>query len=297
MRNIIFVLLKLSHFRVFRWNLKAIKNRDRCQRIWHACFLFLIMNMFFSGCEKVIDIDLNEANPALVIEGNLSYEDNRLLVKISETGSYFDESPMKKVTGADVYLDLPDEKSMRAFEDEPGVYRLSNVPLSFEAGYVLRVKAAGVTCSAKSTLNKMIEIDSLTYKYYKEKELFDNGYRINIYFNDPVENRNYYRIRVYKNGTLKNGIDDLIVFDDSGIDGKYVQVRLSGQVFSKGDTAKIELVSIDEGVWKYFTTLSEVADLHPGSPAPANPVSNFNNGVLGYFSAWSNSYGTIIIDK
>ena len=263
------------------------------------CFIFLlsVFIFIFSGCEKVIDVDLNEANPALVIEGNLSFHDNELLVEISRTGSYFDGNPVTKVSGADVFLEVAGERRVRAIETGPGIYETKNLILEPEHSYILRVEVDGITYTAQSTINQVVTIDSLLYRYYKEPELFDSGYRINLFFNDPPGNRNYYRIKVYLDGYLENGLDDLIVFDDSDINGKYVQVRLSGQVFSRGDTVKIEFISIDEAAWKYFTTLSEVINLHPGSPAPANPVSNFNNGALGYFSAWSNDFKTIIIDK
>jgi hypothetical protein len=260
-------------------------------------FMLSAFMVLFSACEKIIDVDLNEVNPGLVIEGNLSFHDNELQVKISRTASYFDSNPEEKVSGADVFLDMPAGVSVRAGENNPGFYSTKDLILETGRSYVLRVEVDGVTYSAGSVINQQVVIDSLSYRYYKERELFDNGYRINMYFNDPSGKKNFYRIKTYENGSLNNGIDDLIVFDDSDIDGKYVQVRLRGQIFSKGDTAKIELISIDEGAWKYFTTLRDVANLHPGSPAPANPVSNFNNGALGYFSAWSNSHRTIIIDK
>ena len=94
---------------------------------------------------------------------------------------------------------------------------------------------------------------------------------------------------------LMQSVSDLVVFDDSGIDGKPIEIKLRGQIFEKGDNAKIEMLSIDKSTWRYFTTLRDIASLNPGSPAPSNPISNFDNGALGYFSAWSYDAKSIII--
>jgi len=126
--------------------------------------------------------------------------------------------------------------------------------------------------------------------------VFDGGYRILLYFSDPPGEENFYRVKVHKNGELLNEVGDLIVFDDNRLDGKGIQVRLRGQLFDKGDTATVQLLTIDKNTWRYFTTFREMANLNPGSPAPANPSSNFSNGALGYFSAWSADEKEIIIE-
>jgi hypothetical protein len=56
-------------------------------------------------------------------------------------------------------------------------------------------------------------------------------------------------------------------------------------------------MAIDENAFLYFTTFRDMANTNPGSPAPANPISNFSNGALGYFSAWSFEEKEIIIER
>ena len=74
---------------------------------------FLFILFAWTACEKVIDVDLNEATPAVVIEGNLVYNERNLQVKISRTGSYFGDEPLNKVSGAEVYLETSrDRKSV-----------------------------------------------------------------------------------------------------------------------------------------------------------------------------------------
>lgn len=257
--------------------------------------LFLLP--FFTRCEKVIDVDLNDARPAVVIEGNLCHTDGTIEVRVSNTGSFFDKEPLHKISNASVWLEYDGDYSVGIQEVEPGIYRDSEIFVLPEKEYQLKVEVDGEIYMARSFLNPLVPLDSLSFSYYSGFAFFEGGYRVSLYFSDPPGRDNYYRIKVYKNGELQNDDNDLIVFDDRGIEGMGVQVRLRGQAFVPGDTAMVEFISIDERGYEYFSTLRDVLNINPGSPAPANPVSNFSNGALGYFSAWSYDSKTIIIQK
>ncbi|WP_449400022.1 hypothetical protein [Chryseobacterium wanjuense] len=53
--------------------------------------------------------------------------------------------------------------------------------------------------------------------------------------------------------------------------------------------------SVDEPVYKYFKKLVKVGLGSLGDAAVVNPPSNFNNGALGYFSAYASSVKFTII--
>ncbi len=260
-------------------------------KIIYIFFLFFVV----VSCEKVIEIDLNESEPAVVIEGNLSHNDAELDVKISKTASYFSNEPTLKVENAEVYLESSPGFRIKADEIGQGQYILRNLPLNFQAVYRLTVKIGKDEYTGVSTLNQLVEIDSLSYEYQAEQTFFDSGYRILLYFSDPYEEENYYRVKIYKNGKRFDEADDIIVFDDSSINGRNIQVRMRSQLFEVGDTAKVELFSIDRNAWEYLSSLRELVNQNPGSPSPANPLSNLSNGALGYFSAWTKSTSEIVI--
>ena len=259
--------------------------------------LFFFVSFFVYSCEKVIDVDLNEANQSIVIEGNLSYEKGTLEVKISKTASYFEPGSVEKVSNAGVFLEHHTGETIEIIETAPGTYEKNHLPLQPGNVYKLRVEAEGEVYNAESFLNEQVEIDSLSYTYYNGNNFFDGGYRLRLYFADPAEEDNYYRIKVFKNGTLENAVNDLIVFDDSALDGKIIEVTLRGQSFTAGDKADVQLISLDKNAYEYLSTLRDLANTNPGSPAPANPISNFSNGALGYFSAWSHDSKDILIEK
>lgn len=258
---------------------------------------YILFFLILIGCEKVIDVDLNEANPEIVIEGNLSYEKGALEVKISKTASYFESGSGEEVSGAAVFLEHHTGEIIEINETSTGTYEKDRLLVQPDNVYNLRVEVDGEVYTAESFLNEPVKIDSLGYTYYTGNNFFDGGYRVKLYFADPIDEANYYRIKVSKNGKLENEAGDLIVFDDSALDGKIIEVTLRGQSFTAGDTAAVQLITLGKHAYEYLSTLRDLANTNPGSPAPANPISNFSNGALGYFSAWSHESKDILIEK
>lgn len=264
-------------------------------RIFILPLLFLLI---FSGCEKVIDVDLNEVAPALVIEGNLSRYPEMAEVKISKTSSYFNnEVPGEKVTGASVMIERIGGKSYALAEIGNGIYRTKRVDLEDNSTYNLIVETGGEIYTASSKLNPTVYIDSLNYYYEDRFSFFDDGYVVRAYFTDPADNRNYYRVKVYINGEHQSDVDNLFVFNDRFVDGQPLEISLREIDFSVNDTVVVQLISLDQKVYEFYNTFRELLNNNPGSAAPANPETNLSNGALGYFSAYSFDLKSIIIKK
>lgn len=281
--------------REYRYSTINIKQNLLQINFLTTCTIFLLLLVHLSSCEKIIEVDLNDADSTIVIEGNLSKKHGDLEVKISRTGSYFDAAPLEKIENAEVVLSGGPGYKININSNGNGLYRVSNLPLQTGITYRLDVNLEGEEYSAFSTLYPKVRIDSLSYEYQSEEPFIKGGYRLLLYIKDPPDVANYYRVNIYKNGFPIDSSSDIIIFDDTRLDGKGIRVRLGTHAFEKGDTARVELQVIDKNVWEYFRGLREVTNLNPGSPAPANPVSNFSNGALGYFSASSSSEREIII--
>lgn len=263
----------------------------------HGSQLLIFIVMLLFGCEKIIDVDLNEANPEVVVEANLSNFLNSAEVKLSKTGSYFGDNPIEKIIDASVVIENEYGSKYVLNEVEDGLYRADGIFLDDEVTYRLSINADGEQYESESELNPVVLIDSLVYYYDEGFAFLDAGYIIKIYFVDPPGIDNYYRLKIFENDTLKNGSEDLIVFDDRLIDGQTLEVKLRGIIFEPDDTVSIQLLSLDKGAYEYFNTFQELINVNPGSAAPANPTSNITNGALGYFSAWSADEKTVIIKE
>jgi hypothetical protein len=262
-------------------------------------YILPILVIIFSGCEQIIDLDLNDARPALVIEADLSSPDGLLTVNVSQTGSYFTPDSVQKIDNASVYLINPKGIQKTANAMGNGIYELNQILIKPGDKFKLIVEVDGEQYIAESAVMPPVEIDSISYSYYEGDNFFRPGYRFNISFSDPPGIKNYYRIKAYSETFyFHNRPHDLVVFNDTDLDGKTIAVQLQSQYFmDPGETAIFELLSIDRQAWEYFTTFNDLISAGPGSPAPANPVSSFNNNAQGYFYAWSYSRKSVTIKE
>ncbi len=264
----------------------------------------LITILLFTSCQKVIDVDLNDANPAYVIEANLYEGTNDFQVKITQTTSYFGTSNPALINDAIITLIDPSNVSHTVSSIGNGLYKLPNFNATNNSKYQLIVSAGGNTFTAESTLPFHTNIDSLSYQDFGG---FGGGpgggsgnpedtYLIFTHFQDSVAIPNHYRIIITRNDTLLNKPFDYYLLDDKIRDGQYFDAPLFTNLFSKGDSLDIELLSMDASVLDYFNTLSEILTSDANtSAAPANPNSNFSNGALGYFGAFTRSKKSIRI--
>lgn len=263
----------------------------------YKIYILFFLIFLFSGCQKVIDVDLNDANPAIVIEANVTSAYKLIEVKISKTGSYFGTDSVQMVSDALVIIESESGNTTSLEEVEKGIYKsraLFPVP---GRKYKITVVSEGQTYDAESVLNYPVEIESLSAEYNDSYAFMKGGYNVNLYFHDPEEIKNYYRLKIYINDELQRDDGDYIIFDDENINGDYIELKIRHKKYDLGDNVTYELISLDKGAYEYFVSLQDLISVNPSSAAPSNPISNFSNGALGYFSAWSSDSKTIIIEE
>lgn len=256
--------------------------------------IFIILVSFFS-CERVIDINLNEANPKIVIEANVHNKREGCLVKITRTGSFFKPYTPEIVSNATITL--KNQLTTYTFtENTNGNYSIDKIGNLMPTSYSLSVEIDGERYDAESTMPVAIPISYIISEYVTRNIFQDEGYIVNYSFIDPEDENNFYRIRYSLNGELQNDGNDYFLMTDEMFNGKSIQMQIYGIRFEKGDTVEVELMSIDKSTYDYFNTFVElIAQNSMESAAPANPKSNFSNGALGYFSAYSSDKKQIIV--
>jgi len=257
-------------------------------------YLALVVSLL-TACERVIDIDLNEADSKIVIEANIHNGDDANIVRITKTGSFLVADTVVMVTGAKITLE-DGISTYPFFEIEDGIYELDKLGRLFPTTYTLKVEVDGEIYEASSTMHSAVELKYLSSKFEKETVFQNEGYSVSFGFKDPVDEVNYYRVKYYLNGHLQNNREDYFLRKDELFNGNLVQMQIYTTRFIKGDTVDVELMSIDKNTYDYFSTLINVM-MQAGieSAAPANPKGNFSNGALGYFSAYSSDMAGIVV--
>jgi len=262
--------------------------------IYRSGILFILLA--FSACEKVIEFDLKASEEALVIEATITNNKLPFTVLVSKTTPYFGTKKSNPVSGAKVSA-RSDKGKVRYFvETSPGVYEFDNIIALPGYWYIIDVEYDGITYSARSFMNEPVPISEVGISYFNGYGIFESGYKVNTYIRDPENIENYYRLKYYVNGKPINDTEDISLYSDHLFDGKSIGLSQRSKVFKKTDTVIIELQSIDKAAYDYFSTLENIAwtDIQQ-SATPANPISNFNNGALGYFSAYTFEQKTIVI--
>jgi hypothetical protein len=250
-----------------------------------------------AACKKVISVDLNNAAPQLVIEGEVANVRGPFPVRISKSVPFSASNVYPPVTNADVYITdstngIVDHLSQA--NSDSGVYLARGTVGVAGHTYVLSVTVDGKQYRAVSTMPKAVFLDSVTFALNFD---FNNKQEINavVNFQDPRGLGNYYQFTEKVNG---RNIPNVFVFEDRLSDGRYIEQPLfnDSAYLQKNDTLLLTMNCVDKNIYNYFFTLANVTGNNNFQTAtPANPSTNITGGALGYFSAHTTQKAEIVV--
>jgi hypothetical protein len=272
-------------------------------RVPVKCGLAVLCACTLWSCEQVIDVNLNQAAPQLVVEGIVTDQPGPYTVTLAQSGDYFTPSlDFPPVSKALVLLadDAGNLDTLR--EGIPGTYRSSRIMQGIPGRtYGLTVVADGKAYGAASTMPVKVPIDSL-FAVQRRSTGTDPGYDIYLFFKDPPEPGNYYRVNVRVSDPLipSDSIDGkrYRLYSDKLTNGNEAGYRVRARhTVVKGDTITVDLLSLDKATYDYYRTLNDIltSDRSPTSLSPANPNTNLSTGALGYFTAYAFDRKTVVL--
>ena len=247
--------------------------------------ILLIAVVFFTSCEKEIQLKLDPNASLLVIDANITDQAGPYIVKlyksiaINNTQSYpFVENAMV------VIFDNQGQRDSLEYKKN-GVYQTKKIKGISGKTYFLEVLVDGKKYSASTTMPNKVPLDSLSVNNF-----FINGeirYNIIPIYTDPIQLGNSYRFIQKINDTL---VPAFQVFNDNLNNGKTNQRPLntgSDDIKIKpNDTISVEFQCISAPTYLYFYTLLQQSGAGPGAGlTPSNPPTNIQGGALGIFSA------------
>jgi len=245
-------------------------------------YLYIIaICALFASCEEVIDIDLNEADPRLVIEAQLSDLGTEQRIRVSRTVAFTESINSRPVE--DALVTVTDNRG-RVFNfdyEENGYYVNRNFRPVATRSYDLLVNVEGERYESSCEMPPYVEVDSVGVL---EETIFgDNYYFATFKFQDPANVANYYKYDMSINSAAFRFASAL---NDRFNDGLYVTHQVSDQNTDivPGDSVVVRRYCVDRRVYEYW---NEFQSTNPGTAAPGNPTSNISNNALGYFSVAS----------
>lgn len=140
-------------------------------------FKIIIAVILLVGCEEYFHPDIDEMEPAYVIDGLLTDEPGPYKVKIMKTSGYNGKPEL--VTGANVHIECSDGKSYVMKLDSTGYYLSDSASFVGEVGKSYRLVATTVdNRRLESAQIKMLpcpDIDEVNGMYYEKKKIVTNG--------------------------------------------------------------------------------------------------------------------------
>jgi hypothetical protein len=256
---------------------------------------FLMASLSLFSCEKVIDIEFNESEALIVIEGELT-DDPAMpqTITVSKTTDFQTTNDQLFVSGAVVSISDDAGNSVTLLETSPGKYQTTTLAGIPGRTYNLTVSYDGKSYTSTCKMPVKTTLDSLSIL---KSPGFGGGINRSIvpHFQDPEGKGNFYRVRMF----INDEFIESFIYDDEFLDGNYNTQGLQSfnQAINQFDTVALQFMNVDEKVHFYFESL-EANSSGPGGgvASPANPKSNIVGGALGYFSAHTSQYQTIISD-
>jgi hypothetical protein len=252
-------------------------------KIIFLSILFVVLN----GCyQDIIDLNLDDLEPAIVIVGNVTDQPGRYVVRVSQAGLYSRKRDPEPVSDAELTITDDTGNTETLYRLTDGVYQSRSLQGGVPGRtYTLKVTVDSEVYTGTSTMPEPLELDSIQvistgnggylHYYFTDREGVDDFCRLKVYINDVFRDEYLYQ------GRFTDG--EQIVLDDELDDW-----------FDLNDQVRIEFYTIDEATYIYLSMLKDLVgeggDFDPQMPefipvTPANPTSNLSNGALGYFSA------------
>lgn len=273
----------------------------------------------FTSCEEIINPELRNADPVLVIDAWINDKVEDQVIRLSLSQPYLSDELPAGVSGATIKVSY-DGGTLDFIEDanEPGAYRWSTDEATSEAvfgeigrNYTLTVIVNGQTFEAFSKINRTVAIDSITFEEDDSPFYPDNSYTAQFWATEPVGAGDTYWIRSYKNGVPLNKPSEINIAYDAGFSagGSFDGITFIPPIreinpndvdeddlplspYEVGDSLYVEVHSI---TYESFTFLSQVIVQtdRPGGFGElfSTPLANVSSNMIRVSSGSLNAVG------
>ena len=260
-------------------------------KIYKIIFI-LIISIFASSCEEVIDVKLDTTSPQLVVNASIEWKKgtlgNEQKIKLTTTTGYFNTT-IPTVSGANVFITNSNNIIFNFIETpNTGEYACTNFVPVMDEEYVLTINLNGQTYTATETMKSVSSITNISQN--NKGGFTGDQIEIKSFFNDPSNADNYYMFRFKSNRTTIPSYD---IFDDSFTQGNENFGLYSNEDLKSGDNLDLTLYGISKRYFEYMRKLTAVAGSSSGGPFATPPATvrgnivnqtNSKNFALGYFT-------------
>ncbi len=259
--------------------------------IFKRTALVILLIGFLSSCTDVIDVNVPNGGPRLVVEASINWEKGTLgqtqTIKLSESTMFFNTNPDIPVIGASVIVSKLNDNTQFVFVDQNnGDYIATDFIPEINQDYTLEVEYNGKTYFATESLIPVTEINEIEQTVEGAGD--EEEIQIKVFFDDPINVDNYY---LGQFNSSVNALPTLTTLNDQFTNGNENFIEFDNEELMPGATVNISIYGISENYYNFIDILIEQASEKDG-PFQTTPVqlkgncinlNDPNEEVLGYF--------------
>ncbi len=261
--------------------------------------ILLSLSLLLASCTDVIDIEVPEAAPRLVVEASMDWikgsSGSQQTIKLSTSTPFFDNLVENPVKGAIVkVINDTDSREVIFTDQNNGNYTTNEFVPVMDQSYTLEILYDNEIYRASETMTPVTDITTV---FQSRENGFDKeALEVNIEFNDPKDIKNFYLTKFQRRGDLLQTLFDV---KDEFTDGNKMSIFYekinnddTGETeFVPGDIVDIDLNGISEQYYNYIKLLIQQSG-GVGGPFSTTPAEikgnciNINspeNYAFGYF--------------
>ena len=244
-----------------------------------------------TSCEDVIELNLNTAEPKLVIEASINWVKgtygNEQTIKLSLTAPYFDNTVLPANGATVVVTDQNDRIYNFIEEGSTGIYKTNNFRPVIDNLYNLNITYNNEVYSGNETLRSVVPVD---YVEQNDKGGFTGkDIELKAYYKDPEDEKNFYFFEFRSNTPIPTSLS---IYEDRYNNGNQIFGFYSDEDLEVGDQITIRNYGISERFYNYMFILLQQNSDASGGPFETQPASvrgnctnqtDKENFPLGYF--------------
>lgn len=254
--------------------------------------LSIISILSLTGCEEVVDVNLDTAPAKLVIDASINWEKgtagNQQTIKLTTTTGFY-SNVIPKVSGATVFITNSSSTVFNFVEEvaNSGEYICSNFVPVIDETYVLTVIYAGQTYTATEKMVPVPDITSVTQR--DDAGFSGEDIEVKFFFQDNGSEINSYMGKFI---TPVNAFPEFEVYDDRFEQGNQMFGLYSNEDLKAGNNIDFTLYGISTQYYNYMDILIGISGSNSGGPFQTIPTTvrgniinqtNESNYCLGYF--------------
>ena len=230
-------------------------------------FLLVIFFGIISSCEDVIDVELNDAPPRLVVDANLNLWENgvsQASVRLTTTAPFFNnEVPF--ITDATVTV-TDENGTIYPFTYSENGFYIANLTPQLDTEYTLSIIYKDETYTATETLYTVSPLE-----FVEQRD--DGGFtgediELKAFFTDPANEKNFY----FFEGLSEKG-DALDVYNDEFFDGNTIFGYYLVEDLAPGDEVQFNLYGVSEAYYNFMFILLQQTSDQGGGPFETQPAT------------------------